>query len=34
MKLYELQISLPQTEARWGASTAQGWASFPSGLGQ
>ncbi|KAF4986398.1 hypothetical protein FDECE_15971 [Fusarium decemcellulare] len=30
MKLSELQISLPQPDGRWGASTAQTWAGFPS----
>ena len=28
MKLSELQISLPQPDDRWGASTAQCWANF------
>ncbi|EEU37685.1 uncharacterized protein NECHADRAFT_87471 [Fusarium vanettenii 77-13-4] len=32
MRLSELQISLPQPDDRWGASTAQSWASFPSML--
>jgi hypothetical protein len=34
MRLSELQISLPQPDDRWGASTAQNWASFPSMLGK
>ncbi|KAH7113042.1 hypothetical protein EDB81DRAFT_893731 [Dactylonectria macrodidyma] len=33
MTLAELQISLPQPDGRWGASTAQSWASFPTPLG-
>ncbi|EXK24793.1 hypothetical protein FOMG_18502 [Fusarium oxysporum f. sp. melonis 26406] len=30
MRLSELQISLPQPDDRWGASTAQCWANFPA----
>ncbi|KAH7133839.1 hypothetical protein EDB81DRAFT_805187 [Dactylonectria macrodidyma] len=33
MTLSELQISLPQLDGRWGASTAQSWASYPTTLG-
>ncbi|CAJ0547385.1 Ff.00g041390.m01.CDS01 [Fusarium sp. VM40] len=30
MRLSELQISLPQPDDRWGASTAQCWANYPA----
>ncbi|KAM0490571.1 hypothetical protein ACHAP8_011409 [Fusarium lateritium] len=30
MKISELQISLPQTDDRWGASTAQCWVNYPA----
>ncbi|KAF5551346.1 zinc finger rst2 [Fusarium mexicanum] len=33
MRLSELQISLPQPDDRWGASTAQCWANFPAAGG-
>lgn len=33
MHVGEMKITLPQTEDRWGAPTAQAWASFPSPTG-
>lgn len=30
----ELRNTLPQTEDRWDASSAQSWAGYPPGLGK
>ncbi|KAH6618441.1 fungal-specific transcription factor domain-containing protein [Boeremia exigua] len=33
MNSHELKNSLPQSDARWNANSAQSWASYPPGLG-